>query len=83
MPGELVEKVPLGHGYTIESYSVGSWCPTPDGSGKPVAVSLALNIVGMPVMVMRLKTRHAVNEMIEALARHRDDVFGAAPKSNN
>lgn len=68
-------------GLTIESYTVGSWCPTPDGSGKPVAVALCLEVPKLPYsLVMRLKSRRAVNDMIAALREHRDEVFG--PEQN-
>jgi len=67
---------PLPVGVTIESYSIGAWCPTPDGSGPPEAVAIQLNIPGLGFpLFMRLKSRRAVDEMIEVLAKHRDDVW--------
>jgi hypothetical protein len=64
-------------GLTIEEYTVGSWCRSPDGSGKPEAVALCLSVKGLAgPLVMRLKTRRAVDDMIRALKTHRDDVFG-------
>lgn len=67
----------IGLGMTIEEYTVGSWCPTPDGTGPAVAVAIELKVNGLPPLVMRLKSRRAVQEMIFALEKHRDDVFGA------
>lgn len=68
----------LGHGFTIESYEVGSWCPTSDGSGPASAVGLSLNVKGLPVLVMRLKTPGAVDRMIQSLLRHKRDVWPEA-----
>lgn len=68
---------PIPDGITIEEYTVGSWCRSPDGSGKPEAVALCLTVKGLPgPLVMRLKTRRAVDDMIRALKEHRDNVFG-------
>lgn len=79
MPSETIEgRQPIGPGYTILSYRVVSWCPTLDGSGPATAVGLILDVRGVPPLVMRLKTRQAVDEMIAALEKHRDDVFPKA-----
>lgn len=68
---------PRGHlvGMTVIGYSVGSWCPTPDGSGPATAVVLQVNIDGMPDMFLRLKSPAAVDELIAALQRHKADVW--------
>ncbi len=70
-------------GLSIESYTVGSWCPTPDGTGPATAVGLSLTVVGLapvPVdLVMRLKTPAAVDNMIQSLLRHKRDVWPEAP----
>lgn len=66
----------------IEEYAIGSWCPTPDGSGPPEAVSFMFtvklgrgsNVTKVPMM-LRLRSRRAVMEMIQTLAKHRDDVW--------
>ena len=73
--------IPLG--LTIESYSVGEWCPTPDGTGPAEAVAIEINVKGLPPLVMRLKSRRAVNELIHALQKHRDGVFRRGNVSNN
>lgn len=62
-------------GATIEEYTVGSWCPTPDGTGPATAVCIELRVDGLPPLIMRLKTPAAVNKMIAALEKHRDDVW--------
>lgn len=58
----------------IEGYTVGSWCPTKDGSGPPEAVAIMLEVAGVPIL-LRLKSRQAVNDMIESLERYREDVW--------
>lgn len=60
----------------IESYEVGSWCPTPDGSGPAEAVAINFNIQGLEFpLILRMKTPAAVDEMIDALRRHKMDVW--------
>ncbi len=70
-------------GLTIESYSVGSWCPTPDGSGPAEAVAIAINVRWnadvQAQFVMRLKSPEAVDAMIQSLLRHKRDVWPEAP----
>jgi hypothetical protein len=61
-------------------YTVGDWCPTPDGSGPAKAVAVSIQIAmypGGPPMdfVMRLKTPEAVDTMIQALLRHKRSVW--------
>ena len=67
-------------GVTVTEYTVGSWCPTPDGSGPAEAVSMQfmtdVNLKStMLSFFLRLKSPAAVDEMIAALVRHRDDVW--------
>jgi hypothetical protein len=61
----------------ITEFGVGSWCPTPDGSGKPEAVVFHFKTREMePVeFCLRLKTRKAVDNLIAMLIEHRDHVF--------
>jgi hypothetical protein len=59
----------------IESYEIAQWHPLPDGKGKPTAVCFILNVKGEPPKAMRMKSRRAVDELIEALILHRDSVF--------
>lgn len=63
-------------GLSIDSYHIGSWCPSPDGSGKPEAVALSLEIKDFPgELILRLKSPQRVDEMIQALLRHKRDVW--------
>jgi len=63
--------------YSLESYKVASWCPTPDGTGPAEQVHLVLNVKWMDApFILRLKSRRATDELIAALQRHRDDVWG-------
>jgi len=76
---ESNERVQLIRVLNSDGYHVVSWCPTEDGTGKPEAVGVILPIFGKGdeeiKIMLRLKTRRAVNEMIFALERHREDVF--------
>src|SRR3954449_9690381 len=60
----------------IEELIVGSWCPLPEGQGLATQVHMMIksNIMSVP-MVMRFKSRDAINQVIEALSLHRDDVW--------
>lgn len=66
-------------GRTVKSFTVGSWCPTPDGSGKPEAVALSIELMTGEHLVMRLKTPRAVDETIQLLLRHKRDCWPDAP----
>lgn len=62
----------------ITEIGVGSWCPTPDGSGPATAVVLHFKVSDGKdevEMALRLKTPRAVDELIAMLERHRDDVW--------
>lgn len=59
----------------VEEYGVGSWCPTPDGTGPAEAVVLHYRIEGLGEFGLRLKTPERVNELIAMLERHRNDVW--------
>ena len=63
----------------IKGYTVGSWCPTPDGSGSPTAVAIEFDIgIDVPVAI-RLKSPEAVDQLIQALLRHKRDVWPDSP----
>lgn len=62
-------------GPQIESFTVGSWCPTPDGSGKPTAVAISFEISGFGDLVMRIKSPQEVDRIIQMLLRHKRDVW--------
>lgn len=65
-------------GPMVDGFSIAAWCPTPDGSGPATAVALVFNVRELGDIVMRLKSRRAVDETIAALAQHRDEVFPKA-----
>lgn len=72
----MVARVPRGLvGLKCLGYSVGSWCPTPDGTGPATAVAIEFEIVGCPPLIVRLKSPAAVDEFIAALRRHQADVW--------
>lgn len=62
-------------GPMVKGFAVGQWCESADGSGDPVAVAVVLNIAQLGDVVLRLHSRRAVNEMIDALIDQRDEVF--------
>lgn len=55
----------------VESLDVASWCPTPDASGPATQVHVIVRVPGAE-LVMRLKSARAVQELIDALAEHRN-----------
>ena len=68
-------------GLEFKSYTIGSWCPTPDGSEPPTAVALEMEVEGLPPIIMRLKSKRAVDEMIAALERHKQEVWPDAGRN--
>ena len=75
---------PVKHlaGLTVKAYTVGSWCPTPDGTGKPEAVTLKIDvdIGGEEVgLFLRLKNPRTVDVLIQGLLRHKRDVWPDSP----
>jgi hypothetical protein len=58
----------------IEGYTVAEWHPTPDGSGPPTALCIILDL-GSVQAVWRFKSSNAVDTLIAALERHRDNVW--------
>jgi hypothetical protein len=60
----------------VECYHVGSWCPERDGKGPATQVHITFHLAGdIPPMAIRLKSKLAADQMIEALIRHRNDVW--------
>lgn len=82
LPPPSSRKVTL-EGLRINSYTVGDWCPTPDGSGPAEAVALSLDINLKPDLrcdlVLRLKSPEAVDTLIQSLLRHKRSVWPEAP----
>lgn len=65
-------------GPNVRSFSVGSWCPTQDGSGKPecVAISVEVDLAGKPVdLVIRIKSPMELDRIVQMLLRHKRDVW--------
>lgn len=66
-------------GLQLHSYTVGSWCPTPDGSGTPEAVAVAFDVLlqsgQRTQLVLRLKTPDSVDRLIQCLLRHKREVW--------
>ena len=44
----------------VESFTVGSWCPTVDGSGTPTCVAISIRIQGLGDVVVRIKSPQEV-----------------------
>ena len=63
-------------GPMVDGFIIAEWCPSPDGSGDPEAVAVVFNVRRLGDVVLRLKSKRAVDEMIEGLKKHRDSVFG-------
>lgn len=74
LPPAERDPIPLT-GPNIESFTVGSWCPTPDGTGKPTAVAISIKIAGLGDIVMRIKSPQEVDRIVQMLLRHKRDVW--------
>ena len=72
-PSERIGKPMFGR--TVKSFTVGSWCPTMDGSGPAEAVALSIELETGEQLVMRVKTPERVDEIIQMLLRHKRDVW--------
>ena len=70
-PGEVAAAL------AIEGYEVAAWCPTKDPSAsKPEQVHLSINVPALPLpLVMRFKTRRAVELMAGTLMSYARDVW--------
>ncbi len=78
LPPTNSNPMPL-QGPNIESFTVGSWCPTPDGTGPATAVAISIKIAGLGDIVMRIKSPMEVDRIIQMLLRHKRDVWPDAP----
>ncbi len=72
------------HGPNVLAYTVGDWHPTPDATGPAAAVGLAMHVEwkkGEPPvdLVFRLNTPQAVDNLIQALLRHKRSVWPDSP----
>lgn len=62
----------------IESFTVGSWCPTLDGSGPATAVAISAHtkLFGAPMdIVLRIKSPMELDRIVQMLLRHKRDVW--------
>lgn len=63
------------NGPKLEGFTVGSWCPTPDGSGKPEAVAITVRVENLGDLVLRLKSPERVDEVIRLLQQYKKEVW--------
>ena len=62
--------------YEIEEIEVGEWHPLPDGKGRPEQVHLRLTVAGLDhPLVARFKSPRSISQVIDAMTRHRDNVW--------
>ena len=64
--------------YELEELQVNEFHPENDGKGEPTEVHMCLKPVGAPpnmLLVLRLKSKRAINEVVDALVKHRDNVW--------
>lgn len=66
-------------GPNVKSFTVGSWCASPDGSGPATAVGISIETERHGDLVLRLKSPRAVDQMIQMLLRHKREVWPEAP----
>lgn len=59
----------------MTTFTVGSWCPTVDGSGPATAVAIVIETVSAGHLVLRIKSPERVDELIQMLLRHKRDVW--------
>lgn len=65
-------------GPNVKGFTVGDWCPTPDGTGPATAVAISIKLEGGYDIVLRLKTPERVDEVIQMLLRHKRSVWPEA-----
>lgn len=74
--------IPEAHYYeNAPEFNVGSWSPSPPGTPparyiKPTQVHLRFGTPPGNVSLVRLKSARVLDELIDALVLHREDVFG-------
>lgn len=65
-----------------EGFDIFSWCPTPQAeidAGKPAAPSTQVHMfipMDIATVVIRFKGPGTLDRLIEALQKHREDVWG-------
>jgi len=66
------------YGPNIESFTVGDWCESQDGSGPATAVAITVRISsdGPPVdIVIRIKSPQELDRVVQMLLRHKRSVW--------
>lgn len=82
MSGPIIKSVGPGTFPEANYYEVGptvnvfSWCPSSDGTGPATQVHLHFGRPGSPQMVVRFKSAAMLDPVIDALVKHREDVWG-------
>lgn len=62
--------------FQVEEYTVASWTPLLDGQGKTTQVVIELIVKDFPApLILRLKSRRAVETLLAALRWHANDVW--------
>ncbi len=73
------ESNPVGMiGPKIEEFTVGSWCSSQDGTGKPEAVAISIKVADLGDIVMRIKSPMECDRIVQMLLRHKRDVWPEA-----
>ena len=62
-----------------EGFEIYSWCPTPQPTVPPTQVHMHIPLAGGKV-VFRFKGPNTLDRLIDALVKHREDVFGKREK---
>jgi hypothetical protein len=61
----------------IEGMEICEYHPFPEALGYPTEVHILFTLVGTPVqLVFRMKSKEAVDETVDALIHHRQNVWG-------
>lgn len=61
----------------IDEIDICEFHPLPNGGGKPTQVHMVVTVRDFPgQMVMRFKGPQTLDEVIDALTKHRERVFG-------
>lgn len=58
------------HNIPLESIEIGAWCSTPDGSGAPEQVHLAINLADVPPLIMRFTGPDTLSKVINELVSY-------------
>jgi len=61
----------------IDGVVIGSFSPDNEANEKPTEVHMRIECNGLPFpMIMRFKGTVSLDQIIDALTKHREDVFG-------